>query len=121
MSDLYRLLYSFFKNRLKEDDFMSWFRTLGILGFLYTLNVTSFVHLFLSNNHIDLNKVAYITLFLTPLIIHFLYFYGINNDKKEDILKVKSKISAKTKIAFLIYIIFSKILFFYTLILWADS
>ncbi len=119
ITDFYRFLYLHYKK--KEDDFMSWYYTLSIIGFLLTLNVGSLIHLYLAKYQISLDKLQYLMLFLTPWILHFIYFYAIDKKRKNELLKEKSKVVTKSKVGFFAYIIVSKIVFFYTLITWADS
>lgn len=117
--NFYSILYNFYSKR--ENEFMSNFYTIGIIGFLLTLNTISIVHLFLAWKSIWIGKAVYLSIFLTPLLVHFFYFYSGTKSKKSEFFKSKSKISTIYKLFFFLYIILSKAFMIYTLILWASS
>jgi len=114
----YSILYNFYKKR--EDEFMSEFYTIGIMGFLLTLNIISVVHFSLAWKKIWISKIIYLSIFLTPLIIHFFYFYTGDKLKKRNFFKKRNKNSLKNNIYFFLYIILSKALMIYSLIQWAS-
>jgi hypothetical protein len=119
IKDFYSILYRFYNKR--EDEFMSWFYTLGILGFLITLNIISALHLFMAWKKIWIEEILYIIIFLTPLALFFLYFYTGKKDEKKSRLLHQHKIQTSSKVGFLLYVLLTKIILVYTLILWGTS
>lgn len=115
----YSILYFFYKDKLKEDDFFANYYTISVLGFLFALNGLTLSHIGLKINDFSINEIQYIFLGFMLWICIPGYFYLIDKNKIRLRIINKKDITKKWKIGFLLYFVFSKIIFFYTLILYA--
>ncbi len=105
----YAVVYHFYRQKMKEDEFMSWFYSIFIIGFLLSINFLSIIHFLFGSMNISVNKTVYLVLFSSPQVINLIYFYFIRPNKKNAILIRFPKPPSSKKWIFILYFIFSKV------------
>lgn len=72
-SHFYSITYRFNKNKLDESEWLAWDSTITVMGFFQTLNFMTIVHLLFYFGDIQLNKMLYMSFYLLPIILNYIF------------------------------------------------
>ena len=114
IKSFYTFLYN--HHRRRSDSDMAWFYTFSSMGFLFTLNISSVVHIVFSDSTVFKEDTNFMILFMTPWAIHAMLSYILSEDLKKELFIKKSCSINKSKVRFLLwsYGILSFVIFFCT-------